>query len=363
MAGEFKPVLALGLMSGTSMDGVDAALIETDGGDIVRPAAALTRPYDPSFRARLAALIAGRDDPFEVEGELTEHHAEAVKALLTQAKIEARAVRVVGFHGHTIRHAPAERLTVQIGDGARLAERVGIDVIADFRRRDVAAGGEGAPLAPLFHAALCHQLERPVAVLNVGGVANVTWVGGVRSASDALISFDTGPGNALLDDWCAKHTGKPLDQDGALAMKGRADLRALATLLDAPFFKRPPPKSLDRNEFSLAPLDGLSAANGAATLVAFTAGAVGLARGFLPSPSKRWLVTGGGRHNPAIMAAFRRELGSPVEPIEAIGADGDALEAQAFAYLAVRSLRGLPLSQPSTTGVSRPISGGALHKA
>lgn len=363
MAEKAEAVRAIGLMSGTSMDGVDAAVLETDGHHFVRAGASLTIPYDPSFRARLTAVVAGRADPFELEGELTERHAEAVEALLRRAGVGAEDVRVVGFHGHTIRHAPAERLTVQLGDGARLAERVGIDVVADFRRRDVAAGGEGAPLAPLYHAALCHGLARPLAVLNLGGVGNVTLVGAGGDPTAQLVSFDTGPGNALLDDWCARHLGTPIDRDGRLALSGRVDRRALSTLLDAPFFRRPPPKSLDRNEFSMNPLDGLGPADGAATLVAFTAEAVKAGRAFLPMVPLRWLVTGGGRHNPALMAALRSALAATVEPIEVIGADGDALEAQAFAYLAVRSLLGLPLSLPSTTGVSRPVTGGALHRA
>ncbi|MBM3484712.1 MAG: anhydro-N-acetylmuramic acid kinase [Alphaproteobacteria bacterium] len=357
-----KPIVALGFMSGTSMDGVDAALIETDGRHDVRALAALTRPYDADFRARLAAVVAGRADPHSLEGELTERHAEAGFALLREAGIEPRAVGVAGFHGQTIRHAPAERLTVQIGDGARLAERLGIDVVADFRRRDVAAGGEGAPLAPVYHAALCHTLPRPVAVLNIGGVANVTFVGAGDAMVGNLIAFDTGPGNALIDDWCAQHTGEPIDRDGRLARSGRVHAATLAHLLEAPFFRRLPPKSLDRNAFSLAPLSGLGAADGAATLVAFTASAVALGRAFVPMAPLRWLVAGGGRRNPAIMAALGAALGVAVEPIEAIGTDGDALEAQAFAYLAVRSLLGLPLSLPSTTGVSRPVTGGALHR-
>jgi anhydro-N-acetylmuramic acid kinase len=363
MAVETEPVLALGLMSGTSMDGVDAALIETDGRRLLRPGAALTVAYDPAFRARLAAVVAGAADPFELEGELTDRHAEAARTLLRQAGVAPESVRVVGFHGHTIRHLPERRLTVQLGDGARLAERLGIDVVADFRRRDVAAGGQGAPLAPLYHAALCARLERPLAVINLGGVANLTYVPPGVDGTAGLIAFDTGPGNALLDDWTLRHSGEPIDRDGRLAFSGRADGRVLAALLGAPYFLRPPPKSLDRNAFDLSPLAGLGPADGAATLVAFTAEAVARARRFLPAPPRRWLITGGGRHNPALMAALSAALDTTAEPIEAIGADGDALEAEAFGYLAVRALHGLALSLPGTTGVPVAVTGGALHRA
>lgn len=363
MGAGFEPVLALGLMSGTSMDGIDAALVETDGGLRVRPGQRLSIPYDAVFRARLAEAAHGGIDPFGAERELTDRHAEAVRALLMRASLKPAAVRVIGFHGHTIRHAPEERLTVQIGDGARLCALSGIDVVCDFRRHDVAAGGEGAPLAPAYHAALTSALERPVAVLNLGGVGNVTFVPEGERVEANLVAFDTGPGGALIDDWALRHTGEPLDRDGRLAAAGQVDRRALGALLDAPYFERPPPKSLDRNAFDLAPVARLSAANGAATLTAFTAAAVARGLDFLPAPPRRWLVTGGGRHNPVLMAALSAALGLAVEPIEAIGADGDALEAQAFAYLAVRALRGLPLSFPGTTGVPRPTTGGALHRA
>ena len=362
MAAAFQPVLALGLMSGTSMDGIDAALIETDGVSRVSTGVRLSIPYEAVFRARLAEAAHGDADPYGVERELTDRHAEAVRALLMRAALKPCAVRVIGFHGHTIRHAPDERLTVQIGDGARLCALSGIDVVSDFRRHDVASGGEGAPLAPAFHAALTDAIERPVAVLNLGGVGNVTFVPAGDAAELRLVAFDTGPGGALIDDWALRHTGEPIDRDGRLAASGQVDRRALAVLLEAPYFDRPPPKSLDRNAFDLGPVRRLDPANGAATLTAFTAAAVARSLDFLPAAPGRWLVTGGGRHNPVLMAALGVALGVPVEPIEAIGADGDALEAQAFAYLAVRSLRGLPLSFPSTTGVPRPTTGGAHHR-
>ncbi|HUC73342.1 MAG TPA: anhydro-N-acetylmuramic acid kinase, partial [Stellaceae bacterium] len=265
----------------------------------------------------------------------------------------------VGMHGHTILHRPAERRTRQLGDGATLARRLEVDVVADFRSADVAAGGEGAPFAPLFHAALAASQSKPLTVLNLGGVGNVTWIG---EAGDVL-AFDTGPGNALLDDWVHRHTGAAADFDGALARAGRVSGAHVARLLEHPYFARQPPKSLDRDDFRDALPDGLSLQDGAATLTEMTAAAVAAARRHFPAPAREWLVCGGGRHNSALMAALARRLDVPVRPVEAVGWDGDALEAQAFAYLAVRSVVGLPLSLPSTTGVPYPMPGGRLFRA
>jgi anhydro-N-acetylmuramic acid kinase len=357
-------VLALGLMSGTSCDGIDAALVTTDGRGRVERGAALTEAYPEDFRQRLRGVLGGRGPVDTVAEELTRRHAELVRQLLAEARIAPRDVAVIGFHGQTVLHEPEKGRTWQIGDGALLARLTGIDTVSDFRSADVAAGGQGAPFVPLYHQALVASsvppLPRPLAVLNVGGVANVSWIG---QGEDALIAFDTGPGNALLDDWALRHTGRAIDEDGRLAAAGRVDEAALARLLDNPYFRRPAPKSLDRDAFALTPLAGLSPADGAATLVAFTAASVGLAHDLLPAPPRRWLVGGGGRRNPVLMAAFRARFGVPVEPVESAGWDGDALEAQAFAYLAVRSLAGLPLSLPTTTGVARPMTGGKLDRA
>lgn len=360
------PILALGLMSGTSRDGIDAALVTTDGERMLECGPALTLAYAPEFRQRLAAVMGGRGPVAEVERELTVLHAEAVEALLRTSGTPREAVGLIGFHGQTILHAPERRRTWQIGDGALLAELTGIDVVNDFRSRDVAEGGQGAPLAPLYHAAMTGGLPRPVAVLNIGGVANVTWIGpataDAAAGADRLIAFDTGPGNALLDDWALRHTGQPVDRDGALARAGRADEAALRQLLADPYFEQPAPKSLDRDAFSLEPVERLSPADGAATLVAFTAAAAARAAALFPAPAGRWLVVGGGRRNPAIMAELGARLGVPVAVVEEIGWDGDAIEAQAFAYLAVRSIRGLPITLPTTTGASRPLTGGRLHR-
>jgi len=360
---------AIGLMSGTSMDGIDVALIHTDGRDAVSFGPATTVAYDPAFSARLRALP-GDDDARENIADaaraLTSRHIEAVDLFCEKFDITRENIDLIGFHGQTILHRPEEGRTWQIGEGALLANRTGIPVIDDFRGRDVAAGGQGAPLAPAFHAALCAPLPRPVAVLNIGGVANVTWIGAHLDlrGGEGLRAFDTGPGNALIDDWMQAHGGAAMDADGALAARGRTDDGVLARLLVHSYFRDSPPKSLDRDDFAAAArraTRGLDAADGAATLTAFTAASVALAVDHLPDAPRRWIVTGGGRRNPTLMAALRARLAADVVTAEDLHWDGDALEAQAFAYLAVRSLLGLPLTFPTTTGVPRPLTGGARH--
>lgn len=351
--------LALGLMSGTSLDGIDAALLWTDGLADVKTGLSLTAPYDPSLREALRGALGGQGRIEAVERALTEAHAAAVDRLLTEAELARDAVDVIGFHGHTILHRPNEGRTWQIGDGALLSSLCGIDVICDLRSNDVANGGQGAPIVPLYQMALSRDLKKPVCVLNIGGVANITWIG---AGADDLIAFDTGPGNSLLDEWTEAKTGKTYDAGGALARAGTVDRTTVKALLSNPYFDAAPPKSLDRIDFDLAGLSGLSPADGAATLTAFTCEAVRRAAALLPEPPVRWLVTGGGRHNPVMMDTLKKALASPVEPVEAVGWDGDALEAQAFAYLAVRSLDGLPLTLPSTTGVSSPVTGGRLFR-
>ena len=342
--------LVIGLMSGTSMDGVDAALLETDGEDAVRPRGFIFLPYEDREKETIrSALGAGdREAVRAAETVVTEAHIRAVRHLL--AGTGARDARAIGFHGHTLDHRPEDRFTLQVGDAARLARETGLPVVADFRSADVAAGGQGAPLAPVYHRARLAGEQGPIAVLNIGGVANVTWIG----RDGGMLAFDTGPGNALLDDWCRRHTGLPMDRDGRLAARGRVDNGILERLLDDPYFATPPPKSLDRLSFSSAPLEPLPPADGAATLTAFTAAAV--VRAPLPEPPRRWIVSGGGRRNPVLMAA----LPGPAEPAEALGWNGDALEAEAFAYLAARRLKNLPASFPGTTGCPAPMAAGRL---
>jgi anhydro-N-acetylmuramic acid kinase len=351
-----KPII--GLMSGTSLDGVDAAWLVTDGETIGEFGPAITLPYPPALRADLRNLIDRAADLTPDDAAVTDAahrltivHAQAVRALPAAASL-------IGFHGQTILHRPEAGRTWQIGDAVWLARELGIQVAYDFRSADVAAGGQGAPLVPVFHAALAAGLEKPLAVLNIGGVANISFIG-----EDDLSAWDTGPGCALLDDFCARHLGEPMDRDGRLAAAGTPDEVALATLLAHPFFARPAPKSLDRQDFAYAigAVAHLSPQDGAATLAAFTARAV--AASPWPATPRRILVTGGGRLNPAIMAALRAAMPCPVEAVESVGWNGDALEAQCFAYLAARVERGLPLSFPHTTGVRSPSPGGQMIRA
>lgn len=350
---------AVGLMSGTSRDGVDAAIVHTDGRREVNPGPSLTLAYTAGTRERLGDASRAASAMEEVEREITLIHADAVARLLDKAGLAPDGVDIVGMHGHTILHAPERRITRQIGNPRLLARRLGIDVIADFRKADVEAGGEGAPLAPVYHAARAAGLVRPLAVLNLGGVANVTWIG---HEDDDLIAFDTGPGNALIDDWTRARAGFDYDAEGRLAASGTVDEAALAELLDTAFFDRTPPKSLDRDAFDASPADRLDVADGAATLTAFTAAAVARALVHLPTPPRRWLVTGGGRKNPVLLTMLVERLGAPVQPVEHVGWNGDSLEAEAFAYMAVRSLAGLPITFPGTTGVPAPLTGGRLHR-
>jgi anhydro-N-acetylmuramic acid kinase len=358
----------IGLMSGTSLDGVDAALLETDGVAVARPGPALTQPYGAEVRAKLVtALRAAREaapgadappDVAEAERLLTDAHAEAVRRLLKEAGLAPADIAYLGFHGQTVLHRPEARQTWQIGDAPRLAAATGIATVNEFRLADVAAGGQGAPFVPLYHDVLTRELLRPVAVVNIGGVANVTYVGD----DGTLLAFDTGPGNAALDDWALAHTGEPVDRGGALARAGRIDAGRLAAMLAHPSFDKPPPRSLDRLDFTAASVEGLSPQDGAATLTAFTAASIARASAHFPKLPHTWIICGGGRHNPALMDELRRRLPGEIATAEDMGWRGDFLEAEAFAYLAVRSVKGLPLSLPSTTGVPHPMPGGRLHR-
>jgi anhydro-N-acetylmuramic acid kinase len=356
-------------MSGTSLDGVDVALLRTDGERIAEFGPARTYPYGESDRRTLRQ--ASRDalemtDRWarpgvlgQAEALVTLRHAEAVEAFMAAEAISATKVDLIGFHGQTVFHDPDKALTVQLGDGQALADRLSIAVAWDFRADDVAAGGQGAPLAPVFHRALADtaDLGGPIVFLNLGGVANVTYVG----ADGELLAFDTGPGNGLLDDWTFERTGRAFDADGRLAGSGAVSPAVLEALLAHPYFALPPPKSLDRNAFSLASLAALSDADGAATLLRFSALAVKAAEAHLPRTALAWYASGGGRHNAALMRALAEILaGAPVLPLEALGFDGDATEAQAFAFLGIRAADRKPLTFPMTTGVSKPLAGGRL---
>jgi len=362
-----ETMLAIGLMSGTSLDGIDAALIETDGEGVARPLAFRGTDYSDAERAVLGeaarvALLRARPEPTpETDAAtalLTRLHAAAVRDLLTEARVGAEAVGVVGYHGQTVAHRPDRGWTWQLGDGAALARATGIACVHDFRSADVGAGGQGAPLLPVYHAALTAGLERPVAVLNLGGVANVTFVGG----DGALVAFDTGPANALVDDWVAAETGARFDDGGSLAATGQVHASVLDAMMDHPFFDQPGPKSLDRADFTIQPARGLSAADGAATLTAFTAASVAAGLALLPERPRRLIVAGGGRRNPVMLRMIADATGIAPEPADALGWNGDATEAEGFAYMAVRTLRGLPISFPGTTGARAPMVGGVVSR-
>jgi anhydro-N-acetylmuramic acid kinase len=361
---------AIGLMSGTSLDGIDLAFVETDGEARVTLGPFSTRPYSEAerrlLRAALAdarALTSAGDRPGilpQAEAFLTRAHAEAVRTFCKDQSIDLASVDLVGFHGQTVLHRPEAGLTVQIGDGQGLAEELGRPVVFDFRSADVAAGGQGAPLVPVFHRALAAQADLPerVAFLNIGGVANATLLHGEADP----VACDTGPGNALLDDFVLARTGAAYDEGGALAASGTPDEALLARWLAHPFFSAPPPKSLDRNAFDASGVENLSDADGAATLTAFTARAVASLLPHLKAPPKLWITCGGGARNKTLLSMLANDLSADVRASDEFGWDAGAIEAQAFAYLAVRTKRALPLTFPTTTGAPRPLSGGRLAK-
>lgn len=358
-------------MSGTSFDGVDAALIETDGEQIAAFGPTLYRPYADDERAvlrralaeavSLSDRVARPGTVGEAEALTTRTHAETVELLLEANNIPAAEIGVVGFHGQTVIHRPQSRLTVQVGDGMALAARLGVPVVHDFRAADVAAGGQGAPLVPVFHRAIVGTVRRPhpVAVLNIGGVANVTFVDGGPDP----IACDTGPGNALIDDFMRERTGAPYDDNGDVAAGGKPDEAFIRRVLSHPFFNRKPPKSLDRDAFAFSNigLPEFSLSDGAATLSALTVTAIARVVPLLPEPPRSWIVAGGGARNRTLMRMLAAALApASVETADQAGWSADALEAQAFAFLAVRCLRYLPITFPTTTGAPRPLLGGMV---
>ncbi|TNJ44023.1 anhydro-N-acetylmuramic acid kinase [Phaeobacter sp. B1627] len=355
------PVRALGAMSGTSLDGVDAAVLETDGREIFAFGGAGFRPYSAAERETLRAAL----------GQWSGPQVVAAARVVEQAHIDLLSahtdVEVIGFHGQTVAHAPRLQGTLQVGDGAVLAQALGLPVVWDFRSDDVSLGGEGAPLAPFFHHACAHYIgaAEPLCFLNLGGVGNLTYVDPRYSRPEedgALLAFDTGPANAPLNDFLQARLGLEMDKDGRIASDGSVETGALELFLAEPYFSRMPPKSLDRNDFSemVGLVTELSDADAAATLTAMCAAAVAQGMQHCPEPPERVLVTGGGRHNPVLMEMLRVSLDCPVEPVETVGLDGDMLEAQAFAYLAVRVARGMATSAPRTTGVRACVGGGVV---
>ncbi|HEY1982116.1 MAG TPA: anhydro-N-acetylmuramic acid kinase [Xanthobacteraceae bacterium] len=361
----------LGLMSGTSLDGVDLAMIETDGRTVRKFGPSGYRPYSEREKSLLRQALAEavhlpqRDARpgilREAEEAVTVAHAEAVAAFIAQNRITPEDIDIVGFHGQTVLHRPEKKMTVQIGDAAALAKAIHIPVMHDFRAADVEAGGQGAPFVPVYHRALTQSLERegPIVVVNIGGVANITYIDG----ADTLIACDTGPGNALLDDFMFRIMHAPFDCEGRFAAQGRADDAWIKRALELPFFAAPPPKSLDRNDFAALRLGDMPPADGAATLTAFTAASIARIGLLLPKMPKSWIVCGGGARNLTMIRNLRERLEpATVDVAETLGWASDAIEAQAFGFLAARGLKGLPLSYPATTGVPMPMTGGVIAR-
>ena len=362
---------AIGLMSGTSLDGVDVALIETDGRRIRAFGPSGYRAYSQSERALLrralseAVHLSDREARpgvlREAEHAVTVAHAEAVAAFTAHNRIAPEEIDIVGFHGQTVLHRPERRLTVQIGNAAALARAIKIPVMHDFRAADVEAGGQGAPFVPVYHRALAQSLQRegPIVVANIGGVSNITYIDGDMT----LIACDTGPGNALLDDFMFRTMRQSFDTEGRLAAQGVPDQAWVSRALELPFFASPPPKSLDRNDFAALRLGDVTPADGAATLTALTAAALARIVPLLPKVPNSWIICGGGARNHTMMRMLRENLApATVEAADSLGWSSDAIEAQAFGFLAARGLKGLPLSYPATTGVPMPMTGGLVAR-
>ncbi len=377
------PKVAIGLMSGTSCDGVDAALIETDGETIVSKGPYCFVPYDVSeqdlLKSTMRQIASAENEQqrqeiaISVEALIREKHRFAVEALLKKAGKTAEDIDIIGFHGQTLFHDPDEGVTLQVGDGEKLAAELLIPVVYDFRSKDMAFGGQGAPMVPVYHHALVHSLVKenklnlPVAVVNIGGVANVTYIGAsidgdLDGQKDSLnmLAFDTGPGNALVNDWVEAHTGELMDEGGRYATKGVVDEGIVQRFLNEDYFKINPPKSLDRDQFTVSHMQHMSLEDGAATLTEITAQTIALSRSYMDVLPNNWIVVGGGACNPELMGCLSRAISQDLTVAENLGWQSDAMEAEAFGFLAVRHLADLPISFPHTTGVSLPVSGGVL---
>lgn len=351
-----KIYTAIGLMSGTSCDGIDASILQTDGEKIYEFGENYYLKYPKEFRNELLALIKGDyKNLFIIENQIAEFHVKAVLSLLKKAKLKAEQIDVIGFHGQTIIHAPANRITMQVGNAQLIAAFTGIDVVYDLRKNDVVNGGQGAPLIPIFHKALASSKE--VCFVNIGGISNATLISGKE-----LTGFDCGMGNALLNDYCQKYFGIEYDKDGAVAAKGEIDKAFLAKWMQHPFFKKGGSKSLDRMEFSnlTKNVKNLSKYDALATLTEFTV--QGIINSLNKLKPKKVYLCGGGRKNRTIVQRLKSLTKTQIELVDKLGVDGDFIESYGWAYLAVRSLRNLPITFPTTTGCKAPLSGGVLAK-
>lgn len=370
-----EPIWAIGLMTGTVLDGnIDVALIKTDGHEVFEFGDYALRPYtvetvDLLRQAVQTALVWQFDGPapgifLDVEKRLSEEQSSAVAWLIDNAGLKASDIGIVGFHGQTVLHRPPTEAvlgkTCQLGDGNLMMRELGINVVNDFRSEDMRRGGQGAPLCGIYHQALLKRIgsSGDTAVLNLGGIGNISYFNG----GDTLIAFDTGPANAPIND-LVRHFGLgDMDIEGALAAKGRVDEQKLAGLLEHTYFTAAYPKSLDRFDFSSNLAAGLNAEDGAALLTALCGAAVGCALDLLPTRPTRLIVCGGGRHNTHLLKVISERANVQADPAESVNWRGDAIEAECFAFLAARRLANLPISFPSTTGVSEPTIGGVLHR-
>ncbi|MDC0074823.1 anhydro-N-acetylmuramic acid kinase [Alphaproteobacteria bacterium] len=362
MSYKSKIYTAIGLMSGTSLDGVDAAVIYSDGLTKIDYGPAITIDYNSSFRKNLRSIIGQKHyngKILSIESELTDYHIYAVNKLIEDNSLNNEELDIISFHGQTISHDPSNQHTFQIGDPIKLSKYTKINVINDFRSADINAGGQGAPLVPIFHSACLKNELLPLVVVNIGGVSNVTWIG----ANESIISFDTGPGNALLNDWVYKKKGQFFDKDGEFSRVGLVKMEIVDKVMESNFFCLAPPKSLDRQFFNhdIIPTN-LSLEDGAATAVDLICKSIISSKTHFPIKPNKWLITGGGSKNLSIMDSLKKLIGNEVYKIESVGLNSDFLEAQAFAYLGIRSLNSLPITFPETTGCKKPTLGGVLTK-
>ena len=360
---DFDSLLALGLMSGTSIDGVDVALLKTNGLDNIINKGYQTYSFSKKIKNKIENFITARNSPKEITKLITDFHTSCVKDFIKKKNISLGSINIVGFHGQTIFHKPDQCWTWQLGDGQQLSNSLNIPVISNFRYRDVCLGGQGAPLVPIWHLAIINSMERekfPCVFINIGGVANITYI---EDKNKIPISFDIGPGNAPLDFVMKKYFNKDFDSDGAESAHGTIALTSVNNILSDSWFDLLPPKSLDKNELDKVltrHIKHLNPSDKAATLAKLVSSSAKKSMSFFSTPPKALYVCGGGRLNKTIMNGFNQEFGNIICSVDELGWNGDALEAGAFAYLAVRSLKGMSFTWKNTTGVSRATSGGLL---
>lgn len=366
METNLRPLWAIGLESDTAISGVDVALIQTDGVDIFEHKASFSRSYSPTMREAITAVLGEKgqqnlDYLRQVEEQITHHHIQAVQELLDMQNLSPRQIDVIGFSGHTVLNRPEQKLCIQIGDAQMMLDAFGIPVVNRFYQTDLMSGGQGAPIFPVYYEALARPFEKPLVIFSIGGISSVTYIG----TNGELIAFDAGPGNVLIDKWMQSKLGAEMDFDGLWAAKGQIDERLLNKLLQHPAIVKEPPKALEREDFLplLTDVEGSSVADGAATLTALTGKAlVQACEKFLPETPLQYIITGGGAYNPSIVKYLRQNLTAPVKTAQEVGWDTMCLDAQSFAFLAVRCLYGLPFTYPTTTGVEFPLSGGKIWK-